>query len=130
MYQTTLIVFVVVVSSVLVSPLVVVVRILLPARIQAMQEYDSMACELARVMRQKSLEAETSLKSVDTYSLISAHTDSRQGLETVGHTKPFMLTRNYVLWFVLATGIPIAVAALTRLPIEQIVRQLLKLATT
>jgi hypothetical protein len=129
MYRTTLISFVVVLSLVLVAPLAVVVRILLPARVQAMLEYGCMARELSRAIREKSLEAREHGIAVDTYSLISAHCDSRGGMDIIAHTNAFLLTRKYVLWFVVAAAFPIGLAMLTRLPAHKVVVQLWKLLT-
>lgn len=126
-YQTTLVAFILVTSLVLVSPLVIVNRVILPSRMQALLAYGRMAFALGREVERRGEEATHEGFSGDMCSLISAHCDSATGLRIVAHTSPFLLTKPYVLAFIIATALPIGLAMLTQVPIGTILVQLQKL---
>jgi hypothetical protein len=126
-YRTTLVAFVVVTSLVLVAPLLVLGRVVLPSRMQALLAYGRMAFALGRDIERRGEEARRAGFSGDTCSLISAHCDSATGLRIVGHTSPLFVTRPYVLAFVVATALPLGLATLTQVPITTILAQLRKL---
>jgi hypothetical protein len=127
LYRVTLIVIVASLTVVLLAPLLLLTRPLLPAYLDAVEEYGAMGYELSRLMQRESVAALRHGVDEPLKSLISAHKDSGNALERIASTHIVPLTRSYVLTFVLAPIIPIALAALTRMPLATVLEQLRKL---
>ena len=124
MYRMTLIVIVAVLTVVLLAPLFLLTRPLLPAYLDALEEYGAMGSELSRLMQRESIAALHRGVDEPMKSLITAHKDSGNALERIAGTHIVPFTRHYVLSFLLAPIIPIALATLTRIPLSTVIERL------
>jgi hypothetical protein len=127
MYRVTLVAVVVASTVVLLAPLLQLTRTLVRARLDALDEYGAMGFELARTLRRESLAAARSGIAEPMKALISAHCDSGTGEELIETTRVVPITRDYVMSFVLAVVIPIALASLAHVPLPLVAEQLRRL---
>lgn len=128
MYRLTLIAVVVLLTLVALAPLALFARSLVPARLDATDEFCAMGFELSRTVKADTLETARARALYDPMiPLISAHADASGGFQVIKATRGIPITHEYALNFLLAPLVPIALAALTRMPLLEVIEQLRKL---
>jgi hypothetical protein len=121
------VVFVVVLTLLLLSPLTAFSGRLLRARNWGVIEHGAMSCSLARRVESEYLHAARERAEPPLFELIQAHADATTSGEVVTRTSPLLVTRGYLILFVSAALLPLLFATLAELPFSQVFGQLVRL---
>ncbi len=123
MYRTLLIVVVVALTLVMLSPLVLLARLLIPARYDAAEQFGAMTFELSRMIERDSEKGARSGLDESMLALIRSFADSHGGHKIILGTHFVPVTRGYAISFALAPTIPILLALLTQMPLVELIEK-------
>jgi hypothetical protein len=119
-YRTLLVLLVVVLTLVMLAPLTLLSRLLIPARYDAAEQFGAMTFELSRMLERDAEKGARSGLTEEMLTLIRSFSDSYGGHKIIMGTHFLPVTRNYALSFALAPTVPILCALLTRVPLLEL----------
>ena len=108
---------------VLLAPLVLLSRLLIPARYDAVEQFGAMTFELSRMLERDTTKGAHSGLNEAMLTLIRSFADSQGGHKIITVTHFVPVTRSYALSFALAPTVPILLALLTRIPLLELVQK-------
>ncbi len=115
-YRTLLVLVVIALTLVLLAPLTLLSRLLIPARYDAAEQFGAMTFELSRMMEKDAERGARSGLTEEMLTLIRSFSDSYGGHKIITGTSFVPVTRSYALSFALAPPVPLLLALLTRSP--------------
>lgn len=119
-YRTLLVLVIVALTLVMLAPLTLLSRLLIPARYDAVEQFGAMTFELSRMMEKDAERGARSGLSEEMLTLIRSFSESYGGHKIITGTSFVPVTRNYALSFALAPTVPLLLALLTKVPLLEL----------
>ena len=119
-YRTLLVLVVVALTLVMLAPLTLLSRLLIPARYDAVEQFGAMTFELSRMMEKDAERGARSGLNEKMLTLIRSFSESYGGQKIIVGTQFVPVTRSYALSFALAPTVPLLLALLTKVPLLEL----------